>query len=201
MFSDLPLLSLVIWTPIVGGLLVLATGSRHGGLEAKVLALLVSLLTFALSVPLFAGFDTTTAQMQFTELHPWIATLNVYYHLGVDGISMPLILLTTFTTVLVVIAGWEVIKEKPAQYMAAFLILAGLMNGAFASLDAMLFYVFWEALLIPMFIVIGIWGGPTGSTPPSSSFSTRFWAQCSCWLRSFTCTFRPAPSRSSISTR
>ncbi|WP_303903824.1 NADH-quinone oxidoreductase subunit M [Thiohalomonas denitrificans] len=161
MFSELPLLSLVIWTPILGGLLVLATGShRRGGLQAKVLTLLVSLLTFALSVLLFTGFDTTTAEMQFTELQPWIATFNVYYHLGVDGISMPLIVLTTFTTALVVIAGWEVIKTKPAQYMAAFLILEGLMNGAFASLDAMLFYVFWEALLIPMFIIIGIWGGP-----------------------------------------
>ncbi len=160
MFAELPLLSLVIWTPIVGGLLVLATGSKRGGLEAKVIALIASLLTFALSIPLFAGFDTTTAQMQFVELAPWIASISVNYHLGVDGISMPLILLTTFTTVLVVIAGWEVIQDRPAQYMAAFLILAGLMNGAFAALDAMLFYVFWEALLIPMFIVIGIWGGP-----------------------------------------
>lgn len=159
MFAELPLLSLVIWTPILGGLLVLAAGSAKG-LEARVIALIASLITFAISVPLFTGFDTTTAQMQFQELAPWIATFNVNYHLGVDGISMPLIVLTTFTTVLVVIAGWEVIQYKPAQYMAAFLILEGLMNGAFAALDAMLFYVFWEALLIPMFIVIGVWGGP-----------------------------------------
>ncbi|PKM46184.1 MAG: NADH-quinone oxidoreductase subunit M [Gammaproteobacteria bacterium HGW-Gammaproteobacteria-1] len=159
MFADLPLLSLVIWTPIVGGLLVLAAGSRNA-LDARVLALLVALATFVLSLPLYSGFDTTTAAMQFTELHPWIAAWSINYHLGVDGISMPLILLTTFINVLVVIAGWEVIKDKPAQYMAAFLIMTGLMNGVFAALDAALFYVFWEAMLIPMFIIIGVWGGP-----------------------------------------
>jgi len=138
---------------------VLAAGSRNA-LEAKVLALLVALATFLLSLPLYSGFDTATAAMQFTEFRPWIATWSINYHLGVDGISMPLILLTTFITVLVVIAGWEVIQNKPAQYMASFLIMAGLMNGVFAALDAMLFYVFWEAMLIPMFIVIGVWGGP-----------------------------------------
>jgi NADH-quinone oxidoreductase subunit M len=159
MFADLPLLSLVIWVPIVGGLLVLLTGSGRSGLEAKVLALLTALLTFALSIPLYSGFDTTSSQMQFVELAPWIASFNINYHLGVDGISMPLILLTSFTTVLVVIAGWDVIKYKPAQYMASFLIMEGLMIGVFAALDAMLFYVFWEAMLIPMFLVIGIWGG------------------------------------------
>ncbi len=159
MFADLPLLSLVIWVPIVGGLLVMLTGSGRSGLEAKVLALLVALLTFALSIPLYTGFDTATYQMQFVESKPWIEAFSINYHLGVDGISMPLILLTTFITVLVVIAGWKVIDYKPAQYMAAFLIMEGLMIGVFAALDAMLFYVFWEAMLIPMFIVIGIWGG------------------------------------------
>ena len=109
---------------------------------------------------LYTGFDITTATMQFEENIPWIEAFNVYYHLGIDGISMPLIILTTFTTVLVVLAGWEVIKNKPAQYMAAFLIMEGLMNGVFAALDAMLFYVFWEGMLIPMFLIIGIWGGP-----------------------------------------
>ncbi len=159
MFADLPLLSLVIWVPIIGGLLVLLTGSGRSGLEAKVLSLLVALLTFGLSIPLYTGFDLASAQMQFVELSPWIDSFKVNYHLGVDGISMPLILLTSFTTVLVVIAGWDVIKNKPAQYMAAFLIMEGLMIGVFAALDAMLFYVFWEAMLIPMFLVIGIWGG------------------------------------------
>lgn len=159
MLADLPLLSLVIWTPIIGGLLVLAVGSGRNGLEAKVLSLVVSIVTFLISIPLFSSFDSATHQMQFAEFAPWISSVNVNYHLGVDGISMPLILLTTFTTILVVIAGWEVIKFKPAQYMAAFLIMEGLMVGVFASLDAMLFYVFWEAMLIPMFIVIGIWGG------------------------------------------
>lgn len=160
MLADLPLLSLVIWTPIFGGLLVLLIGSQRGdGLEARVTALLVSIVTLLLSVPLYSGFDTTTAAMQFGELAPWIPAFGVNYQLGIDGISMPLILLTTFTTVLVVIAGWEVIQKRPAQYMAAFLILEGLMIGSFAALDAMLFYVFWEALLIPMFLIIGIWGG------------------------------------------
>ncbi len=159
MFADLPLLSLVIWTPIFGGLLVLLVGSGRNGLEAKVLSLIVSIVTFLISIPLFSGFDNSSYQMQFSEFAPWISSISVNYHLGVDGISMPLILLTTFTTVLVVIAGWEVIKFKPAQYMASFLIMEGLMVGVFASLDAMLFYVFWEAMLIPMFIVIGIWGG------------------------------------------
>ncbi len=160
MSSELPLLSLVVWTPIIGGLLVLAIGSGKHVLEARVVSLLVALLTFAISIPLYVQFDPASYQMQFVELHPWIERFNINYHLGVDGISMPLILLTTFTTVLVVLAGWEVIQYKPAQYMAAFLIMEGLMNGVFAALDAMLFYVFWEALLIPMFVVIGIWGGP-----------------------------------------
>ena len=113
-----------------------------------------------LSTLLYTHFDSATAVMQFQENVPWIEAFNVNYHLGVDGISMPLIILTTFTTVLVVLAGWEVIQDKTAQYMAAFLIMEGLMIGVFAALDAMLFYVFWEAMLIPMFLIIGIWGGP-----------------------------------------
>ncbi|MBF0218459.1 MAG: NADH-quinone oxidoreductase subunit M [Gammaproteobacteria bacterium] len=160
MFADLPLLSITIWLPIVGGLLVLMVGSeRNNGFEAKVIALLVSLVTFVASIPLFTQFDSSSWQMQFTELAPWITTVEVNYHLGVDGFSMPLILLTTFMTIIVVIAGWEVITFKVAQYMASFLIMEGLMIGVFSSLDAMLFYVFWEAMLIPMFLIIGIWGG------------------------------------------
>jgi NADH-quinone oxidoreductase subunit M len=162
MFSELPLLSLLIWTPILGGVIVLLTGSDKNALEAKVIALLFSIVTFGLSLPLWNNFDTTTAAMQYGEWHKWIeiASFKVNYSLGVDGISMPLIVLTSFTTVLVVLAGWEVVKYKTAQYLAAFLIMEGLMIGVFAALDAMLFYVFWEAMLIPMFIVIGIWGGP-----------------------------------------
>ena len=155
--ADWPLLSLLIWLPILGGLFVLASGEGPG---AKRIALGVALATFLLSVPLWTGFQRGTAEMQFSEFHPWIAAFNVNYQLGVDGISMPLILLTTVTTVLVVIAGWEVIKHRVAQYMAAFLILEGLMNGVFAALDAVLFYVFFEAMLIPMFLIIGVWGGP-----------------------------------------
>ncbi len=158
--SDLPLLSLVIWLPIIGGLVVLAVGAKENNGAARWAALGVSTLTFLVSVPLFTSFDTSTAEMQFTESASWIPAFNIVYALGVDGISMPLILLTTFTTVLVVIAGWEVIKHRVSQYMAAFLIMEGMMNGVFASLDAVLFYVFWEAMLIPMFLVIGIWGGP-----------------------------------------
>ncbi|MBF0469972.1 MAG: NADH-quinone oxidoreductase subunit M [Gammaproteobacteria bacterium] len=160
MFAESPLLSLTIWIPIFGGLLVLFVGSKeNGGFEARVIALLVSLITFIISLPLFVYFDRSQWQMQFEEFVPWIDAVRVNYHLGVDGISMPLIILTTFMTVIVVIAGWKVISEKPAQYMASFLIMEGLMIGVFASLDAMLFYVFWEAMLIPMFLIIGIWGG------------------------------------------
>ncbi len=158
--SDLPLLSLVIWLPIIGGLVVLAVGAKENNSAARWSALVVSVITFLVSVPLFTAFDTSTAAMQFEEKISWIPAFNVYYHLGVDGISMPLILLTTFITVLVVIAGWEVIQKKVSQYMAAFLIMEGMMNGVFAALDGVLFYVFWEAMLIPMFLVIGIWGGP-----------------------------------------
>ena len=157
--TSMPLLTLLIALPVVGGLLVLALGSERGG-AAKTLSLLIAITTFVLSIPLYTGFDSTTAAMQFAETVPWIDAYNIQYRLGVDGISMPLILLTTFITVLVVGAGWEVIKKSVAQYMAAFLIMEGLMIGVFSALDAMLFYVFWEAMLIPMFIIIGVWGGP-----------------------------------------
>ncbi len=159
MFSDWPLLSILVWLPIVGGFALLAVGEARQDLVRR-LALAIAILTFLLSIPLYTGFDSGTAAMQFVEKHPWITTFNIHYHLGVDGISMPLILLTTFTTVLVVIAGWEVIQYRVAQYMAAFLILDGVMVGVFAALDAVLFYLLFEAMLIPMFIVIGIWGGP-----------------------------------------
>ena len=160
MFADLPLLSLVVWLPIVGGMVILLAGDQGDAKGARRLALLFAVATFILSTGLYTGFDVTTADMQFVEHRLWIETYNIHYSLGVDGISMPLILLTTFTTVIVVIAGWEVIKNKPAQYMAAFLIMEGLMNGVFAALDAMLFYVYWEGMLIPMFLIIGVWGGP-----------------------------------------
>lgn len=153
---DLPILSFLIWLPIVGGLGVLIVGDRLG---AKQFALGVALVTFLLSLPLYVGFNAADAGMQFVEKYLWIDTFNIHYHLGVDGLSMPLILLNTFITVLVVIAGWEVIKYRISQYMAAFLIMAGIVNGVFAALDAMLFYILFEAMLIPLFLIIGIWGG------------------------------------------
>ncbi|MBZ4195084.1 MAG: NADH-quinone oxidoreductase subunit M [Candidatus Contendobacter sp.] len=159
MLSELPLLSFVIWFPILGGVAVLFVGDDNPG-RAKALALTVAILSFLFSVPLFTLFDPTTAAMQFQEFLPWIPALSVNYHLGIDGFSMPLILLTAFMTVVVVIAGWEVIQYRIAQYMAAFLIMEGLMIGVFSALDAILFYVFFEAMLIPMFLIIGIWGGP-----------------------------------------
>jgi NADH-quinone oxidoreductase subunit M len=158
------ILSILIWLPIVGGVAVLIFGDegdaksiRAGGM--RMLALGVSLLTFLLSIFLYRNFDTAVASMQFVERVPWIEGLNVEYFLGVDGISAPLILLTTFITPLVVIAGWDSIKSRPAQYFAAFLILEGLMIGVFSALDAILFYVCWEAMLVPMFLIIGVWGG------------------------------------------
>ncbi len=156
---DTPILSLLIWLPIAGGMALLVMDSL-GTPDIRPTALVVSIITFLFSILIYTGFDTSTAAMQFSEQVRWIDAFNVNYHLGVDGISMPLIILTTFTTVLVVLAGWQVIREKTAQYMASFLIMEGLMNGVFASLDAVLFYVFWEAMLIPMFLIIGIWGGP-----------------------------------------
>lgn len=159
MFSDWPLLSLVIWTPIIGGLLLLALTKNNNSVNTRFIALAISIITLLLSIPLYTDFNAATAAMQFSEKTPWISAFNINYHLGIDGISMPLIVLTTFMTVIVVIAGWEVIKDKVEQYMAAFLIMEGLMVGVFSALDAALFYVFWEAMLIPMFIVIGIWGG------------------------------------------
>ncbi len=159
MLADLPLLSLVIWTPILGGVLVLFASKEEQAGMAKIIALAAAVITFLLTIPLYTSFDLATHQMQFVENTPWIPAFNINYHLGVDGISMPLILLTAFTTILVVIAGWDNIKQKTAQYMAAFLIMNGLMIGVFAALDSILFYVFWEAMLIPMFLIIGIWGG------------------------------------------
>ena len=152
------LLSVLIWLPIIGGFAVLGFNDRIA--TAKWLSLIVSGLSLLLSVPLYAAFKTGIATMQFVERAPWISTIHAEYYIGVDGISMPLILLTTFTTVLIVIASWTNIEKRVAQYFAAFLILEGLMIGVFSALDGALFYVFWEAMLIPMFIIIGVWGGP-----------------------------------------
>ena len=159
MFTDLPLLSLLIWAPILGGLFVLYAGDRQE-MTVKYFSLGVSTITFLLSIFLYTQFDNQTRSMQFIEKTPWISHFNINYHLGVDGIAVPLIILTTFTTMLVVLAGWEVIEKRISQYMAAFLVLEGLMNGVFAAMDIILFYVFWEAMLIPMFLIIGVWGGP-----------------------------------------
>src|SRR5919112_3913706 len=154
------LLSLAIWVPIVAGFAVLTTGSdRHAGV-ARMVALVGAVLGFVVTLPLYAGFNPNSDGFQFVQLKPWIEYFNVNYHLGIDGMSLLLILLNSFTTILVVIAGWEVIQERVAQYMASFLFLSGFMNGVFAALDGLLFYVFFEATLIPMFVVIGIWGGP-----------------------------------------
>lgn len=156
--TDFPLLSWLIWLPVWGGLAVLINGDDNRW--TRPLALLVSVGTLVLSIGLYTGFDTTTYQMQFVEQASWISTFNINYSLGIDGFSMPLIILTTFSTVIVVVAGWEVIQHRISQYIAAFLIMEGLMIAVFSALDAILFYVFFEAMLIPLFLVIGIWGGP-----------------------------------------
>ena len=154
------LLSAAIWLPIAFGVLLLAVGrDEHAGVVRWV-ALVASVLGFVVTLPLIAGFDTTTAAMQFGEDLAWIARFNVRYHLGVDGLSVWFVLLTAFITIIVVISAWEVITERVHQYMGAFLILSGLMVGVFSALDGLLFYVFFEATLIPMYIIIGIWGGP-----------------------------------------
>ncbi|MDD3883532.1 MAG: NADH-quinone oxidoreductase subunit M [Gallionella sp.] len=156
----LPILSVAIWLPIIFGLLVLATGDDKNAPLARILALIGSVLGFLVTIPLYTRFAVDTSEMQFVEMHDWIARFNIHYHLGVDGISVLFIILTAFFTPIVVIAGWQVIEKRVAQYMAAFLIMSGIMIGVFAALDAVLFYVFWEAMLIPMFLIIGVWGGP-----------------------------------------
>ncbi len=156
---SLPLLSLAIWVPIGFGVLVLATGSDRNAHMARVLALIGAVLGLLVTLPLYMGFSPALGGFQYVQKLEWIETLNVNYHLGIDGISLLLILLNSFTTVIVVVAGWEIIQKRVAQYMASFLILSGLMNGVFCALDALLFYVFFESTLIPMFIIIGIWGG------------------------------------------
>jgi len=154
------LLSLSIWIPIAAGALILATGGDRNARLQRSLALGGAVFGFLVALPLYTGFDLQNPGMQFVQNIPWIARFHINYHLGVDGISMLFVLLNSFITVLVVIAGWSVIENKVAQYYASFLILSGLLNGVFAALDAVLFYVFFESTLIPMFIIIGIWGGP-----------------------------------------
>jgi NADH-quinone oxidoreductase subunit M len=154
------ILSLSIWVPILAGILVLLTGGDKNATLARWVALIGSIAGFLVTLPLFTRFNRTDGDFQFQEGFDWIPSFNIHYHLGADGIAVPLILLTSLMTVIVVIAAWEVIQKRVAQYMAAFLIMSGLMIGVFTALDAILFYVFWEAMLIPMFLVIGIWGGP-----------------------------------------
>ena len=154
------LLSLAIWTPIVFGVVLLALGRDDQARTVRWVALIGALASFLVTLPLYDGFKRGTAAMQFVEKFPWIERFNVNYHLGVDGISLWFVLLTAFINVVVVIAGWEVITKRVNQYMGAFLILSGLMIGVFCALDGMLFYVFFEATLIPMYLIIGIWGGP-----------------------------------------
>ena len=157
---DHHLLSVLIWFPVVGGILVLVAGNDRRINTARWAALGFSVATFLLSIPLWSRFDRASADMQFVERLPWIGRFQIEYLLGVDGISVPLILLTTVLTVVVVMAGWQVIRDRVAQYFAAFLIMEGLMIGVFCALDGILFYLFWEAMLIPMFLIIGVWGGP-----------------------------------------
>ena len=155
-----PILSVAIWLPIVFGVLVLAVGSDTNPAPARWVALIGSILGLLVTIPLITGFDSSTAALQFVEQANWIERFNITYHLGVDGISMWFVVLTALITVIVVIAGWEVITTRVAQYFAAFLILSGIMVGVFSTADGMLFYVFFEATLIPMYIIIGVWGGP-----------------------------------------
>jgi NADH-quinone oxidoreductase subunit M len=154
------LLSLAIWIPIVAGVVVLAIGGDRHANAQRWIAFVGAVLGFLVTIPLYTGFDLQSAGFQFQEKAAWIQRFNIYYHLGVDGISLLFVLLNSFITILVVIAGWSVIENRVGQYYGAFLIMSGLLNGVFSALDAMLFYVFFEATLIPMFIIIGIWGGP-----------------------------------------
>ncbi|MDZ7858279.1 NADH-quinone oxidoreductase subunit M [Sphaerotilus sp.] len=153
-------LSLAIWIPIAFGVLLLAIGRDDQPQAARWIGLIGALIGFAVTLPLITGFDTTTAALQFQENFAWIPRFNIRYHLGVDGISVWFVLLTAFISIIVVLAGWEVITDRAHQYIGAFLIMSGLTVGVFSAADGMLFYVFFEATLIPMYIIIGIWGGP-----------------------------------------
>jgi len=154
-----PLLSALIWLPIIGGLLIFVMGGEKSPSRARWIALSISLLSLVLSFVLWQNFDTQTSRFQFSEVKNWFPLLDIDYALGVDGFSVPLIILTCLFTPIVVLAGWKVIEQRVAHYLSAFLIMQGLMCGVFAATDAVLFYVFWEAMLIPMFLIIGIWGG------------------------------------------
>ena len=162
MNSTFPVLSLLIWIPILGGIAALIFGSNNAT-RARMIGLATALVTLGLCVPLYLGFDTNTYQMQFVEKAGWISTYGIYYYLGVDGLSMPMVILTTLTTLVVIIAAWKAIQTNVAQYIATFLIMQGMMVGVFEALDSVLFYVFWEGMLIPMYLCIGIWGGPNRS--------------------------------------
>jgi len=155
-----PILSIAIWMPIVFGIIVLVVGSLRSSSADRWIALIGSVLSFLVTLPLVSGFDNSTAALQFEEKSVWIDRFNIAYHLGIDGISLWLVVLTALITVIVVIAGWQVIQKNVAQYYSAFLILSGLMIGVFCAADGLLFYVFFEATLIPMYIIIGVWGGP-----------------------------------------
>lgn len=159
----IPYLSILIWLPVIGSILVLMTGGDQNANRARLLALAISIISLLLCVPLYLGFDVNTAAMQFKEHLEWIPLYGIHYDLGVDGISLPLIILTNYTTLLVILSSWETIHEKVAQYLAAFLVMQGMVIGVFAAQDTILFYLFWEAMLIPMYISIGIWGSENKS--------------------------------------
>lgn len=160
MLETMPILSLLIWFPIIGGLIVLFAFGEKNQPMAKMVSISVAVITLLLCIPLYTGFDITTHSMQFKESIDWIPQLNIRYQLGVDGFSMPLIILTCFISVIIVLAALNSVRERVSYYMGTFLVMTGLMNGVFAALDAILFYFFWEGMLIPMFLIIGIWGGP-----------------------------------------
>src|ERR1044071_7058095 len=160
MANGVPLLSLAIWLPILAGLVVLAAGGAGNARNQRWIALGGAVLGFLVTLPLYTRFDVSSPAFQFVERAVWIEHFNIWYHLGVDGISVLFVLLNSFITILVVIAGWSVIEKRVSQYYASFLIMSGMLNGVFSALDALLFYVFFEATLIPMFIIIGVWGGP-----------------------------------------
>jgi NADH-quinone oxidoreductase subunit M len=160
MSNNIPYLSLAIWLPIAFGVLIMALGNDKNAGMVRGASLIAALISFVITLPLYFGFDTTTAQLQFVEKLPWIEAFGASYGLGVDGLSVWFIILTALITVFVVVAAWEVITEKVAQYMAAFLILSGLMVGVFSATDGLLFYMFFEATLIPMYVIVGVWGGP-----------------------------------------
>lgn len=193
------LLNLLIWLPIIGGVFVFLTGDDKNPNVSRYLSLFTVILTLIMCVPLVSGFDINTYSMQYIDEISWMPALGISYSLGIDGLSLLLIVLSIFTNLIVILATWESIQTRVGQYMAAFLIMQGLLVGVFSATDAIVFYIFWEATLIPMYLIIGIWGSSNRVYAAIKFSFILFWVQCLCLLLSYIWAIRQEVSKSKLS--